>query len=283
MATRSSSRATTPTERRRSAATRIVQFATVALIALALPGAASAGPGRALIIAGDSFFEPFDRLDPLRWYISDGWSDGAFQACTFSRSNLRVAGGMLDLRLTRAPERPTGFACPEIRTYARLGYGTYEARIRTAAGAGLNTAMFTYSGKPLTPVHDEIDFEFLGKSPGTVQLNYFVGGQGNHGSVPALGHDGSGTFTRIAFVWLPESIRWYVDGRLVREETGRRLPSTPGQFFLSLWSAGAPSYDWLGKPDPAILPALAQVDWVAFTKMGESCKFPQSITCQPRP
>src|SRR3546814_12620976 len=51
-----------------------------------------------------------------------------------------------------------------------------------------------------------------------------------------------------AFEWRPDSIRWFVDGRQVHEETGQRgpLPSTPGKIFLHAW-AGKNLDGWLGR------------------------------------
>lgn len=228
-----------------------------------------------------SFYDEFDRFDGKRWYVSDNWSNGDHQGCTWSRANLSVSRSRLLLVLDKA--RAGGaraWRCAELRTVGRYGYGVYEARIRAAAGSGLNTAMFTYSGPPLTPVHDEIDFEFLGKSPGSVQLNYYVAGAGGHESIPALGFDASAGFHDYAFVWKPGRIDWYVDGRLVRSASDGAQPKMPGQFFLSLWN-GSPRVDgWLGHFDGSRTPAAAEIDWIAFTRDGERCRFSQSLTCR---
>lgn len=225
------------------------------------------------------FFDNFRTIDTRRWYISDGWANGSYQSCTWARDNLRVRDGVLQLTLTHRPNRLRDYQCSEIRTRAALGFGVYEARIRAASGSGLNSAMFTYSGKPLTPVHDEIDFEILGRNPQMVQLNYYVNGQGEHGQNVAVGSDSSRQFNTYAFEWRPEGVRWFINGRLVRTATSQAMPRTPGQFFFSLW-AGAPSKaDWLGRFDPAVAPTMAEVDWAAYTPLGRRCLFPQSITC----
>lgn len=260
--------------------------APVARLALALalgpwlsPSSANAQPSQ----PAKSFFEPFDRIDTRRWYVSDGWVNGSQQGCTWSKGNVATRGGILQLRLTRAPNPLRAYKCAEIRTFGRYGYGLYEVRLRSAAAAGLNTAMFTYSGKPLTPVHDEIDFEFLGKAPPSVQLNYFVAGKGGHETLAPVGADASADFHTYAFDWGPDQIRWYIDGTLVRTATGAALPGVPGQFFLSLWMGATPVDAWLGKfvdERPAI---SAEVDWVAFTAPGERCRFAQSVSCRPDP
>ncbi len=229
--------------------------------------------------SGPSFFEPFDRLDRKRWYISDGWTNGNHQSCAWLRENVSTSGGTLRLILRRAPNKHREHGCAEIRTYAAHGYGTYEARMRSAAGSGLNTAMFTYSGPPMTKVHDEIDFEFLGKDPQRVQLNYFVAAKGGNEKMVGIGSDLSAGFNTFAFEWLPGSMRWFINGKLVHSKAGTGLPSVPGQYFFSLWS-GAPSVNgWLGKFDPAAGPVSAEIDWAAYTRPDERCRFPESVTC----
>lgn len=231
--------------------------------------------------AARSFFEPFDGLDGRRWYISDGWVNGAHQGCTWSRAAVDVRKGMLQMSVLRYSNKLRPLVCGELQALGgAYGYGTYEARMRVAAGSGLNTAMFTYSGPPITPVHDEIDFEFLGKARQKVQLNYFVGARGMHGTDTPLAADASADFHDYAFVWEPGKVRWFVDGKLVRTADSQPLPTTAGRFYLSLWSGSSTVNDWLGPMDAGSLPAKADVDWVAYTATGERCLFPTSITCQ---
>lgn len=237
-------------------------------------------PAKPLPQGTGSFFDPLDRLDPARWTPSDGWANGDYQGCAWSRENISISKGVLQMRLGKAQDRVRPYRCAEIKSNAPYGYGTYEARIRSAAGSGLNTALFTYSGPPLSPVHDEIDFEFLGKNSGQVQLNYFTGGKGEHGSTPDLGFDAAAGFNDYAFVWAPDSIKWYVNGKLVREARGAGLPSTPGNLILSLWNGTKVFDDWLGPFDATRTPVAAEYDWVAFTKAGERCRFPASVTCK---
>ncbi len=229
---------------------------------------------------GPSFFDNFDRFDTRRWYVSDGWTNGAHQGCTWSRDNVVASGGTVKLLLDRRGGGSLPYRCGEFHTNARLGYGTYEVRLRTAAGSGLNTAMFTYAGPPVSPSHDEIDFEFLGRGPGQVQLNYYTAGKGGHETVPSLGFDGSASFNDYAFMWSAEGIKWYINGRLVREEKGAGLPTVPGPMLFSLWNGTKMVDGWLGPFDDSHLPAVAEIDWAGFTRAGERCLFPQSVTCK---
>jgi endo-1,3-1,4-beta-glycanase ExoK len=242
-----------------------------------------------------SFFEAFDAVSPERWFISNGWTNGPHQNCTWSAKNFRIADGALELILRKngegdaPPEKAAEarqYSCAELQTHKTYGYGTYEFRASAAAASGLVSAFFTYVGP--TPhsqsPHDEIDFEFLGKDKHAVQLNYFGSAQGQHEYMAPLGFNSSETMADYAFEWLPGSIRWFINGKLVHEakaEADKPFPKTPGKIFLSLWASDN-SEAWLGKfADPG-KPLVARFDWLAFTKSGESCQFPQSMLCPAR-
>lgn len=240
-----------------------------------------------------SFFEPFDTVSPNRWFISNGWTNGAHQNCTWSASNYRVSGGVLELILSKngpddpLPEKASErrpYSCAELQTHKTYGYGTYEFRASAAAAPGLVSAFFTYIGP--TPQaqnpHDEIDFEFLGKSKEAVQLNYFGAGQGQHELMAPLSFDASRTTANYAFQWEPGSIRWFINGAQVHEvkaEPGKPFPETPGKIFLSIWASDTLEA-WLGKFAYPGEPLVARFEWMAFTKAGEGCHFPDSILCK---
>jgi endo-1,3-1,4-beta-glycanase ExoK len=227
------------------------------------------------------FVESFQHLSHDRWYISDGWANGDYQSCEWRADAITTIRN--DMRLTLSDRggkvRPLG--CPEIRTNAVLGYGLYEARIRSAAGSGLNTAFFTYVGPPTgSAEHDEIDFEFLGKDPHTVSINHFTNGKPYDGKVIELGFDASQAFHNYAFEWTPDRIRWYVDEKVVSETPdGAKIPRNPGRLYFSLWSGSAVEDAWMG-PFRYTNPATADVEWVAYTPPNAPCKFPESLKCK---
>lgn len=257
--------------------------------------------------SGKSFIDDFERLDEERWYVSDGWSNGALQSCLWRRRNLELSRGALLFHLKReddaktassAPDAPSiegkapkkweGFvySCAEIRTKQRFGYGYYEARLRPVDSAGTVSAFFTYIG-PGTDKrmpHDEIDFEILGKDPRQVQLNFHQNGKGGNESKVEFGYNASGRTADLAFEWRPDILRWYIDGRVVREavsEPGKKLPSEPAPIFFSLWSGtGANMEAWLGKFEETKLPLEMSVDYVAFTALDAPCQFPASVACK---
>jgi endo-1,3-1,4-beta-glycanase ExoK len=250
--------------------------ASLAAAVLCGPSAAHAEPA-----TGKSFVENFDRLDAGRWYVSDGWANGDHQNCTWSKGQVGVEGGMLSLGFASQKTKDRDHVCGEVQTNQRFGHGTFEVRMKAAAGSGLNTGFFTYIGPVHKQPHDEIDFEVLGKDPATVQINRFVDGK-SLGPAKLVEVTGGADkdFHDYAFVWRKDSIAWYVDGKLVGEVTDPdRLPTHPAKIYLSLWGSDT-LQSWMGAfADPG-QPVTAQVERVAFTAEGDKCQFPESVVCK---
>jgi endo-1,3-1,4-beta-glycanase ExoK len=207
-------------------------------------------------------------IDMNNWYISNGWANGDWQSCEWRRDAISVMDKNLQLKLSDKGGKIRPIGCAEIHTNKLSGYGSYEARMRVAKGSGLNTAFFTYVGPPTgSKQHDEIDFEFLGKDTTTVQLNYYVNGQGNHGKIIKLGYDASKEFHNYKFEWNPNKIRWYIDDKLVYETPMNEIiPANPGHIYFSLWSGVPANEDWLG-PFKYQAPVAAEVVWTKYTPL----------------
>lgn len=257
-----------------------------AVLALLLPAAGVAAEVAATTESG-SFVDTFDRIEPGRWLVSNGWSNGEFQDCTFLQANAAVLpGGGVELALQDATGLERLSSCAELQTHDTFGYGTYEVRVRAARAHGVVSAFFTYTGPGQTPPkpHDEIDFEFLGKAPQTVQANYFANGVGDHGHDIPLGFGADERFSDYAFEWTPEAIRWFVDGRLMHEvkrKEGEPYPTTPGKICLSIWNGRGPNMaSWLGAFDGRGRRLTALYQRVAFTRWGDHCQFPGSLVCR---
>jgi len=230
--------------------------------------------------SGASFIDNFERLDTSRWYISDGWNNGAHQNCTWSRKQVSIKDGMLELGFVQAKTGERDYACGEIQTMKRYGYGTYEARYRTATGSGLNSAFFTYIGPSDKKPHDEIDFEVLGKNAGQVQVNQYISAKGGNEKLAPVAGGADQGFNDYAFVWEKDRLRYFVNGKLVQDVTDpSKIPSNAQKIFFSLWGTDTLS-DWMGKFAYSGEPATMQIQLVAFTAPGEKCLFPESITCK---
>jgi endo-1,3-1,4-beta-glycanase ExoK len=251
---------------------------TTALFA-ALAVSATAGPLFAQQGAtGTSFVEEFDRLDRKVWYISDGWNNGPHQNCTWSKNRVEVRDGKLVLSFDVAKAGDRKYACGEIQTRKRFGYGTYETRMKSATGSGLNSAFFTYIGPTDKKPHDEIDFEVLGKDTGRVQVNQYIAGKGGNEKLIEVAGGADAGFNDYAFVWQKDRLRYYVNGALVHEVTDpAKLPDNAQKIFLSLWGTDTLA-DWMG-PFSFNGPATLEVERVAFTAEGEACQFAGSVAC----
>ena len=231
--------------------------------------------------AGKSFVENFDDLDKKRWYVSDGWSNGDHQNCTWSKEQVSLADGKLKLGFLKQKTKDREHACAEVQTHRRFSYGTYEVRLKAAAGSGLNTGFFTFIGPVHKQPHDEIDFEVLGKDPSKVQLNQYVNGK-NIGDEKLVDVPGGADkdFHDYAFVWEKDRIAWYLDGELVGEATDpAKLPSHASKIYLSIWGSDTLK-SWMGAFASPAAPVAAEVDRVAFTAAGDACQFPESIVCK---
>jgi Beta-glucanase/Beta-glucan synthetase len=248
-------------------------FSTLALL-IAAPLGAGAQEGA----KGKSFVEEFDRLDTTFWYVSDGWNNGPHQNCTWSKRQVALQGGAVELHFTEAKTGERDYACGEIQTRARYGYGTYEVRMKAATGSGLNSAFFTYIGPVDKKPHDEIDFEVLGKNTNEVQINQYVAGKGGNEKLVPVAGGADNSFNNYAFIWEKDRLRYFVNGELVHEVTdGSKIPSNAQKIFLSLWGSDR-LQNWMG-PFSYAQPSSMSVERLAFTALGEECRFPESVLC----
>lgn len=239
-----------------------------------LPPAAAEPRGK-----GKSFVDEFDRLSKQRWYVSDGWTNGDHQNCTWSADQVRTAAGKLRLSFTKKPSGERAYACAEVQSKQRFGYGVYEARIKAVAGTGFNTGFFTYIG----PVHKqpwhEIDFEILGKDTSRVQLNQFIDGKGGNEKMVALPGAAEAQYHDYAFVWEAERLRYYIDGELVQTVTDpKKLPSRAMKIFVTLWASDT-LIPWMGAFRDPGRPVAASVARVSYTAPGDPCLYPESLVC----
>ena len=226
-----------------------------------------------------SFVDNFSTFDSKRWYVSDGWSNGAHQNCVWSKDLVRLSDGVLSLGFEKHKLKDREFACAEVQTRQRYGYGVYEARMKTGTGSGLNAAFFTYIGPQDKQPWDEIDFEVLTKDTSKVQVNSYIQGKPKNGKLVDVEGGADKGFNDYGFVWEKDRLRWYVNGKLVNEVSNPdELPTHPQKIFFSLWGSDKLT-NWMGAfADPG-RKVTFEVKRVAFTALGEPCQFPESLAC----
>ncbi|GAQ92104.1 hypothetical protein KFL_009220030 [Klebsormidium nitens] len=106
-----------------------------------------------------------------------------------------------------------------MHTRGRYTYGTFSAFLKCPAGnfTGL-VSTFYISSLEGSLDQDEIDFEFLGKSPAMIQTNYWVNGQGgDREQMVGLGFDCRSAFHKYTIQWTISYIKWFIDDELVRK------------------------------------------------------------------
>jgi endo-1,3-1,4-beta-glycanase ExoK len=231
-----------------------------------------------------SFFDGFDSLSSQRWYVSDGWANGAHQNCAWAARAVTASNGMLNVSFLKQNGAGRSYICGELQTRQSYGYGTFEARLKTPAGSGLNAAFFTYIGPTQNKPHDEIDVELLLKNTNVVHTTTFVSGQsgdgvtGNGLEVP-LPYPSDSDFIDYAVVWAPDKVEYYANKELIRSiTTPHEIPTNPQRIFFSFWGSDTLT-EWMGPFQDPGRPIAMQVDWVAYTAAGESCAFPESVSC----
>jgi endo-1,3-1,4-beta-glycanase ExoK len=226
----------------------------------------------ALFACSPAHADPIPFLDDTRalntkdWYVSGSQGpivNGAdWNACTWVPGNVLTNPHLeeVDLLITKNPDNsgscilPTPYTCGELQTQLFHSYGTYSVRMKAAAGKGLNSAFFTYTGPTFGKPHDEIDFEFLGKYPTQVSLNWWkndisspVNGKQIWGKVVNLGFDASKDFHDYSFTWTPTSITWFIDGKQVyTTPAGAGIPVHQQKIYIDFWASAKGSYPWMG-------------------------------------
>ena len=230
-------------------------------------------------LSEEAFIDRFDRpVSQSGWRISkytnpSQWIDTRWAV----RQVTQPAPGHLVISLSPDFRTKKAFASGELQWRRTIHYGRYEAVLQAARGSGLVTGFFLYTGPHRGDPHDEIDFEFPGRDPTKVELNIFVNGKKPKSGLGAfdLGFDASKAPHLYAFEWSEEAIRWYADGRLLREftRTDGPLPVTPGKVYLNLIAGSPQVKGWLGyaSPDTEAQASFHCVSFVPAGGTGQQC------------
>jgi endo-1,3-1,4-beta-glycanase ExoK len=233
----------------------------------ALSPAAALPLPRTLEQTGEPFIDRFEgvALDEGRWFVSDGWSNGDWMENDWRRSQVTITPGGLQLMLgpgSAGSDKP--LASAEIRTHAEFRYGYFEVRMRVPRDPGLVTGVFTYTGAEGRAKPNEIDIEILGRDTRRIELTIHENGRPTSSKI-ALPFDAANGFHTYAIEWLPDVVRWYADGAMIHEQSGRAAANLtrPQQFILSPW-ASRQLDEWVGELDPSGGPWTLDVACAAY-------------------
>lgn len=204
-------------------------------------------PGPAFHLTFNAGFEPGDN------YVADYAQQDNWIATAFDPDNISFTDAGMEMRIEKRRDRGKPYSGSEFQLDGYYGYGRYEAVLKGAVGSGVVTAFFTHTGDYFGDPHDEIDFEFLGRDTRVVQVNYFTDAEVAGAELVNLGFDYTKDFHLYAFEWKHDSIRWFVDGKLIHEvraETAKvPIPSASGRAIALLWTGAGDQLEWMGKPN----------------------------------
>ena len=198
----------------------------------------------------------FSQGYPYGFWARNDRGNGSPFNCAFSRSHAVVEDGKLTLSLSKEGD---GYVGAEYRTWEKYSYGYYSVSMKAAKCPGVISSFFIYTNHPW----DEIDIEFLGNDTTKVQFNYYQDGKGGHEFVYDLGFDASLAFHEYGFLWLKDSITWYVDGKAVYKAIAD-IPSHDAYIMMNLWNVADSHKGWAGKFEESGLPVYAEYTWIGY-------------------
>ncbi|CAN1228409.1 Xyloglucan endotransglucosylase/hydrolase 2 [Linum grandiflorum] len=153
------------------------------------------------------------------------------------RAQIKDGGNLISLSLDR--DSGSGFQSKSDYMFARIDL---QLKLVPRDAAGVVTAYYVRVG----PIHDEIDFEFLGNvsgQPYTLHTNVYTHGQGNREQQFFLWFDPTRNFHTYSIIWKPQHIIFLVDHTPIRvfrnlRKYGVPYPrKQPMKLYCSIWDA----------------------------------------------
>jgi beta-glucanase (GH16 family) len=210
-----------------------------------------------------------ETLDSEKWHPNNPKWQGR-QPGFFSKDNVEVRDGMLHLtaRHEDLPDLPDGyhtFTTAAVKSKTLCLYGYYEIRCRPM-DSHASSAFWFYAndGEHWT----EIDvFEIGGKAEEHedayhMNVHVFITPEEGRkhwsdGAIWRSPYRLADEFHVYGLEWGPDTLRWYVDGEVVRERENTHWSQ---QLHLNFDSETMG--DWFGMPDPDDLPSTFSIDYV---------------------
>lgn len=259
--------------------------------------------------------ERFDHLDDSIWIKGDG-AVGSEAHCRFQDQGIQIVDGILELVVRQEHIPPSWssdhqkqkndyeFSCGEVRTVPdkKIRYGRIETRMKAPnreSASGYISSLFTYTNDfdrnaPDAGLQEweEIDIELEGGRPEKFQANLIYGVNTwewwrtrNYGAWEDKITVGPVDAWRVfAIEWVPDAIRWYVDGKLVKTLTlddidcqpeclppqtkSTPIPDNPTSIFINFWIPNdVIQNEFGGKKEDNIYPMKNQYDWIRYYQL----------------
>jgi len=255
----------------------------------------------------EEFNEPIDLdTDPF-WTYGDGALYEGMNRMV--KENVNFTGGNLELSLTEQQQlggyswsaadnvATKSISAGELRSmYNNFRYGRYEVRMKApATGSNYIFTMFAYR-HPAYLLWREIDVEIQASPQNTFITNLITAPAGTRlwssaiedsttsypygeGNAIPQGFNTASDFHVYAFEWLPDSIKWYVDGVLVRTkidgvgDNNLPVPKESTKIVMNIWVFTSQA---LGGGDPAdnVYPITGTYDWFRFYRWDQDTMYP---------
>jgi beta-glucanase (GH16 family) len=229
------------------------------------------------------------------------------------KENISFENGSMALTVTNTPQ-PGAYSFSaadnvaakplssgELRSmYNNFRYGRYEVRMKApSTGSNYIFTMFAYR-TPAYLLWREIDIEVQASPQNTFITNLITAAPGTRkwsgaiedstvnypygpvaGSPIPAGYNSQSDYHVYAFEWLPTSIKWFIDGTLIRTKldgqgkNGLPIPKESTKIVMNLWVFTGAA---LGGGDPALntFPITGQYDWFRFYKWNQDDTYPCS-------
>ncbi|WP_164982815.1 family 16 glycosylhydrolase [Leisingera sp. NJS204] len=171
-----------------------------------------------------------------------------------------------DGSLLEAGKTSKEFVSGQVQRRNWYGYGRYEVIMQAAAGKGLISAFYLYTGPHFGHSHEEITLEILGKNTGKAHFNRFRDGAPlEQPPWVDLGFDAAAAPRLYTIDWSEEAIIWSAGGTELFRLTGaEQVPRPPMKIYFDLWAGGEKQAHWSGVA-PKDTSASALVQCASYT------------------
>ncbi|GAB5382144.1 MAG: beta-glucanase [Aliiglaciecola sp.] len=259
--------------------------------------------------------ERFDRFNSAIWKKGDG-AVGGESMCRFQEQGVQVVNGYLELVIRKEPvsaswsvdhdqqKGPYDYSCGELHTVQskKMRYGRIETRMKAPnrrQASGYISSLFTYTNDfdRLAPnvgaqEWEEIDVELEGGRPDKFQANLIYGKNTwewwrtrDYGAWEDKIVVGPVDEWRVfAIEWVPDAIRWYVDGKLVKtlsqsdidcqpecvapQKNPTPIPDNPTTIFMNFWIPNdSIQNEFGGNKRDNQYPMKTQYDWIRYYQL----------------
>jgi endo-1,3-1,4-beta-glycanase ExoK len=252
--------------------------------------------------------ERFDHFNAAIWQKGDG-AVGSESACRFQDQGVQLKDGLLELVIQQesiasswsdnhqANKPSYAYSCGELRTRndKKIRYGRIEVRMKAPSrqlASGYISSVFTYTFGGTPAEWEEIDIELEGGRPDKLQANLIYGlEQTNWWGTRSWGAwEDKITIGPVdewhvyAIEWLPDEIKWFVDGTLIKSlnqtsidcSQGCKAPQIkptpiPDNFTNIMMNFWIPNDDiqdnFGGNKRDNTYPMKSQYDWIRYYQL----------------